>query len=231
MKSKKSIGSVSLIFALVAALYIFAFLIIPFEKSATSWFAFAFTIVALGFCYGTFYLAFAKGDKLVSKVYGLPIARVGVIYLVAQFIIGFLFCIIGAFMTVATWVVLIFSVIPLALALIGLVAFEGVRGFIEGQESEDVRKTRSARLFKINIDSIVDICENPDVKAPLQKLADDIRYSDPVSGDETAAVEEQILNEINNLRAMVNSPAALRQIQYISNLLNDRNRICKMYKK
>lgn len=231
MKSNKSFGSMTLIFVLIAALYVFAFLIIPFEKSATSWFAFAFTLVAFAFCYGTFCLAFAKNDSLVSKVYGLPIVRVGVIYLVVQLVLGFLFCVIGAFTTLKTWIVLLFSVVPLALALIGLIAFEGVRDFIEKQEAEDIRKTRSSRLFRINIDSIVDLCDNAEVKAPLKKLAEDIRYSDPVSGDETAAIEEQILNEINNLRSMINTPAALGQIQFVSNLLKDRNRICQMYKR
>ena len=231
MKTGKSFSSTAIIFLLVVLLYVFAFLVIPFPKNATSWTAFVFTLAAFCVCLYSLYLAFGKGEKLVSRVYGLPIMKVGTTYLAVQLVIGVALCFIGAFVELETWISLILSVVPLAAAIIGLIAFDSVRDAIEEQEAADVRATRSVRLFKINIDSIVSLCEVPDTLPALKKLAEDIKYSDPVTCNETAALEEQILVEINTLRSMVNSPAALREIQHISNLLADRNRICKMYKK
>jgi type II secretory pathway pseudopilin PulG len=232
MKNKNLITMVA-VFAIILVVYILAFLLIPFNKSLSSWLAFGFTIFA--FVVGTGITAFAFGKKeLKSKFYGLPIFKIGIIYVAVQLVLGIIICIIAAFVAVPFWVALLIFIIALAVFAIAFIGVSGARSAIEEIETQEEIKTQTHKVFSLSIDGIVDICEDESVKVKLSKLAEKFKYSDPVSSSETEEIEDEIAVGLDNLRGFIKSKdysAAATKIQEIDNLLSERNRICKTYKK
>ena len=207
--NKKSKSAIA-VFAIVAFVYAFCFIIIPFPKNAASWISFAFTLISAVAGLGIFTYAFKDGDSLVSKIYGFPIFRIGYLYIAAQ------------------------SIILLGLAIIGVIATDNTRDIIEEIEEETERVTKATKIFNLDIQAIVDLCTDEAVKKELVKLAEAIKYSDPVSSEATEDAENTLLEEISRLRELIevnDNEKSLTQITKVTNLLNERNRICKAFKK
>ena len=72
------------------------------------------------------------------------------------------------------------------------------------------------------------------VKKELVKLAQANKYSDPDTREATEDAENTLFEEISILRELVevnDTEKSLTQITKVTNLLNERNRICKAFKK
>ena len=231
--NKKAKSAIA-VFAIIAFVYAFCFIIIPFPKNAASWISFVFTLISVIAGLGIFTYAFKNGDSLVSKIYGFPIFRIGYLYIAAQFIVGVLICLVAAFVAVPYWVALVLSIILLGLASIGVIATDNTRDIIEEIEEETERVTKATKIFNLDIQAIVDLCTEESVKKELVKLAEAIKYSDPVSSEATEDAENTLFEEISILRELIevnDTEKSLTQITKVTNLLNERNRICKAFKK
>lgn len=225
--------SVIMVYAIFFVVYVLAFLVIPFKKIAASWISFAFTIIAIVAGLFIFNVAFNTKKAIVSKIYGYPIFRVGVIYTVAQLILGILICATAAFVTVPYWVALILSVILFGATAIGVIITDNTRDMVEQVDDETKSETKNITFFQINISGIVDCCEDVALKAELQKLNDAFRFSDPVSNKFTSDIEEKINSMLSKLKISVEDNNAVEVTDYIkkiTNALAERNRICKATK-
>lgn len=228
--NKKSVSAI-IIYSIVAFVYAVCFTVIPFPKNYASYVCFWFTLIGIGAGLMSFGYAFQKGGSMISKVYGFPIFRIGSIYMVVQFLVGVVICTVGSFVNVPYWVAVVVSVILLAATSIAIIATDNTRDMIEENEKE--RAISTAKVFSINIQVIIDACTDEEVKGELEDLADEFKYSDPASCDVTEEVERDILEQVKLLEDLVrrnDQDAALEQIEHVSNLLNERNRICKAFR-
>lgn len=226
--------SVLLVYGIVAFICILAFIIIPFPKSASSWLALLFLLVSFCVSLYAMKLAFENGKEIISKIYGFPIFKISVYYVAAQAIFSVLVCVIASFINLPYWVTLLVSVILLGAAVIGIVVTDNARDIIEDTEEKDIRDTKKITLFKIDIAGIVDRCNDENAKKELEKLSEAFRYSDPVSSDATKELEDEITEELGELKKEVAENDAediIEKATEISNLLAERNRICKAFKK
>lgn len=234
MKTKKQIISAIAIYLIILGIYTLGFFIIPFEKGTASWMSFAFTIVAILSSLIMSKVAFSSKDVLVSRVYGFPIFRIGIFYAVIQFILGVLVCVIGAFVEIPYWIILLIYVILLGGAIVGVILTDNSRDTVEAIEETTKDAVKNITYFQINMDGIVDCCQDANVRRELEKLSEIIRFSDPVSSEATKIVEDQINEMLSDLRASVeeaNAEATLELVRKITNTVKERNRICKACKK
>lgn len=231
--SKKD-KSLIAVYAVALVIYILTFAIVPFPKnSGAAWIAFVFTVLAFAVSYFMTKEAFFDDTPIVSKVYGYPIFRIGIIYLAVQVIFSIIILSVGFFTKVPYWTVLLPSVVFLGLAAVGFIATDNARDIIQKSDSDIKEAVKSAELFKADMAGITDLCENPDIKKKLEILEDAFRYSDPVSSEATKNLEISISGGIAELRDMIassNNDIITAKIKDINNLLNERNRICKMNK-
>ena len=102
MKLSKGKFQTILILAIVLAAYLLLAFVIPFTKTAVFWLALVFTLAAFGVQLYVLKLSFTKGKDARSKFYGFPIARIGVVYLIVQIALSFLFMAIAKFC--AAWI-------------------------------------------------------------------------------------------------------------------------------
>lgn len=227
----KRIKSIFAVYAIVLVAFCVLYFVIPFPKSGAAWAAFAFAVVSIiGGC-GISWYAF-KNEGLKSKIYGFPMFRIGFAYTIIQMLFGLIIMIAGSFVTVPVWIPVAVSVVILALTGIGLIGTDNARDIITEQQMATQAAVKQMKMFRLDMQYIVDTCTDPELKKPLEKLADSFRYSDPVSNDELTEIEANLQSQVKNLAALVNTDkeAAQTKITEVSNLLADRNRRCKELK-
>lgn len=234
MKLTKRKKSVIIIYSIATIVFLILTIGIPFAKPAASWMMFAFSIVSLAGGCGITLFAFSKSEELKSKFYGYPVFRIGSLYTIIQLALTVLIYIIGAFVNIPYWVGLVLSVLVAGLASIGVITVDNARDYVEETEEKIVFATKTIKKFNVDIADILGMCKDEAAYLPLKKLVERFKYSDIVSNDETAAIEEKIKLEIEELRAIISSEETdkiIAKIDVISNLLSTRNALCEQGKK
>ena len=119
MKMNKTAKGMIAIHAIIAVVFALLYLIIPFKKPAASVISLVFSLLSLTASCVVCLRAMNKDDKLMSKFYGVPLMRIGMLYASAQMVVSIVIFAICAFVTVPYWVALVLAILLLGLAGIG----------------------------------------------------------------------------------------------------------------
>lgn len=231
--NKRSL-SLFLIWTVIIGLVSVAYVCIPFPKNEASAVAFAFALSAITAAFAVFVYAFANRHSWVSRFYSIPIIRVGIVYSAVQFAFSVVICIVGAFVDIPTWVALVFSLLILAVGGICFTSADASRDIIERIEKTGAESTAMMTSLRVTSASLVDRASDTEVKKALSKLADDFRFSDPVSSAATQQEEQSISEHLAALEGLLSGTdkgAIVDEIGTINKLLADRNRKCLLNKK
>lgn len=208
-------------------LYILVAFLIPFVHTATFWVSFIFTLIAFGVVAASFYIAFIKNPDAKSRFYGFPIAKIGAIYGLVQLIAGILFMALAVFAPV--WAAVLIFAIALGAAIIGLISAEAV---VEEIRVQDVKLKKDVSLMRALQSKVNQMAAQSD-DAALKALAEEFRYSDPVSSEAIGDAEADLSAAVDELQAAYvdGDKDALAQLcRKASILLAERNRLCKLNK-
>lgn len=228
MKNKIRAG---IVLAIVLVVYNVLAFARPFVHNAVFWLSYIFSMVAIAAQAYVMYTAFMKEEGIKSKFYGFPIAKVGVIYLLIQLALGFVMMIFAA--RVVTWIPVVLYVILLGAAAIGFIATDAMRDEVERQDVQLKKDVSVMRGLQGKVSGIVNLSA-ADMRADIAKLAEDMRYSDPVSNEALVAIEIELSANVDALQAAVvagDNEAARRLCRQASATLAERNRLCKLNKK
>lgn len=219
----------------VAAIILVVFSVIafaaPFAMTGTFWVGYCFGVIAIAAQLYFFTISFSKGEDAKSRFYGFPIVKIGVIYLVVQLILSIIQLIAAAVLPI--WVALILNILVLAIAAIGSIAADIMREEIVRQDTvlkEDVNNMRGLQSLAA---SLPGLSQDEEIKKLLQELSDEFRYSDPVSSEDTQALESELkfmLEELQQTLISDNSEGAKGICLKTKVKLAERNRVCKLGK-
>lgn len=232
MDNKKR-NSIYIVYGIVFVLFSIIFFMIPFKKTGIAWLELIFSWLSIIAGLLITVYAFSKGENVKSKLYGFPVFRVGIIYMVVQLVFCLVFCSIAAVAKIATWIPALLSIMLIGAAAIGVIATDNARDIVQQVENRVTAETRAIKYFRLDVSALVDMCRDANLKKSLEKLSEEIRYSDPVSKPELEAVEQQMSQKVDRLRYLIdenNVSAAMAEVNDINALLADRNRRCKMLK-
>ena len=201
---------------------------VPVERTPVFWLSYAFAVIAIAVQAYSYPKAFG-GGSVRSRFYGFPIARVTTIYLIIQLVLSLTAMLLSGTAQVAipSWAAVIVYALLLGLTLIGLITAEGVREEVERQETEKPKKTETMRGLQNKAAAMAASCENPELKSALDDLAEEFRYSDPVSSEATEKLEMRMDIMLDELRRGGNAQLA----QEVKQILAERNQICKQAKR
>lgn len=220
-----------IVLALLLAVFSVVAFIIPFARTATFWLAYGFGAFALLFQLYIFRSAAATNGDAKSRFYGFPVARVGVIYLMAQLIASFIEMALAKFLP--AWVPLIVNLILLVAAVIGCITVETMRDEIVRQDGQLKKNVSNMRELQSLSAALVSQCSDESLKMTLQKLADEFRYSDPVSSEKTEELEADMRAQLGDIQqALVDgdTDGAKRLSGKLTGTLAERNRVCSVNK-
>ena len=215
--------------AVFAAFTVIAF-VVPFEKNGVFWLSYVFGVIAIAAQIYVYPKAF-EGDSARSKFYGFPIAKLSTIYLIMQLILSILCMAIAK--VLPTWVAAVVFILLLAAAVIGFVAAEGIRVEVERQDVKLKTDVTFMRGLQSRVRMLPARCEDAALRAELERFAEQVQYSDPVSSEAIRDAEMDLNAAVDTLQqALVDGdlPAAMQQVKQCEIALAERNRLCKVNK-
>ena len=231
MNENKNSTRVLVITAIVLVVFCVLAFAIPFLRGTVFWLGVVFTVIAILAQLYVAKKAFANGEGARSKFYGFPIARVGAIYLVVQIIAGLVCMALGAILP--AWVAVVIFVVILAAAVIGFITVDAIRDEVERQDTVLQANVTAMRSLQSKASSIAAQCQDPVLKKVLTSLAEQFRFSDPVSSVDTAEAETELNEMVDLLQSAVierDPDSALALVPRIEAALAERNRLCKLGK-
>lgn len=225
MKKNTIRGAIGLSVLLI--LYVLVAFLIPFAHTAVFWWSVLFTLIAFAVAALSVYIAFVKNPNARSRFYGFPIAKIGVTYGIVQLALGLVFMALGAWIPV--WVTVLICAIALGVAVVGLVSAEAVVDEIDTQDRKLKKNVAFMRDLQSKVNQMASSSDLPEVK----RLADEIRYSDPVSGEALTEIERELSATLDELQGAIvdgDSETIPTLCKKASATLAERNRLCKLNK-
>lgn len=225
MKKESLRGYILLAFVLV--IYLVA--TIPFPKTVVFWIAFSFSLLAV---FSQLYtMRVLKNDGKASikdRFYEFPLMRVSVLYLILQIGVSILLMLFSE--KVPVFAAVLIEVILMALAAVGCFAVEAAGREVIRQETEIKRELAKMEELQEQIRRLIAQCDEGKLEEILQRLAEEVRYSNPVSNDSSEEIEEEItvlFSEIEE-RILDDDLENVEALCYrMRGLLRERDRICK----
>ena len=216
--------------AVLWVLYILVAFLVPFAKTAVFWITILFTLIAFAVAGTSIYIAFCRKPDAKSKFYGFPIARIGVIYGIAQIVVGLVFMALGKWIPV--WLTVLVYAVALGAAVIGLIGADAVVEEIHVQDEKLKKDVTLMRALQSQVNQMVSLCQG-DAAAAVKEFSEELRYSDPVSSDALGEIEADLSAVVDELQQAVveGDGAAIRQLcRKARAVLAERNRLCKLNK-
>lgn len=222
MKKNSTKGYVILgiLFALIS---IIAFAV-PTVKTATFWITYVFTAAAFAAQIVIWKTALGKGETLKSKFLGFPVVHIGIVYTVIQVIAFAVFMFVP---TLPTWSAIVVCSVIAGISAVCMISADAGRDEIERVEAKVQNKVFYVRELQADIELLADSETNANVKTALTQLAEKIRFSDPMSNEQIADLENKISIKAAEIKTAANK---LEIITELNSLLDERNKKCKILK-
>ena len=227
---KDRIRGMVILCVLMAVFSLIAFLV-PFNRTPVFWIAYGCGVFAVLFQIYIFKTSFGGKDGAKSKFYGFPIARLGVYYLIAQLVLSFIEMAVSGLIPV--WAAVIVNALALSFALIGCVTAETMRDEIARQDAQLKQNVSRMRELQSRAATMVSYCTDDTLKMTVRKIADELKFSDPISSDDTAELEEDMRKQISDIQQALidgDTEGAKALCEKLMENLNERNRVCLVSK-
>ena len=211
----------------VLAIYNLIAFVIPFAHTTAFWISYGFSMAAFVVVAAAFHIAFVKNPDAKSRFYGFPVARLGITYGVLQLIVSVIVMALGCL--IPWWVCVLVYAIGMGVTIVGLVSVEAV---VEEIKVQDVKLKKDVALMR-SLQSKVNQLAAQSEDVAIKALAEEFRYSDPVSSDAIADAEADLIAVVNELQVAYvdgDKDTMAQLCRKASLLLAERNRLCKLNK-
>ena len=222
MKKNKGLAYAALAIAFVL-FNVIAFAV-PTAKTATFWITYAFSVVAFALQIVIWKFAFKGTDTLKSKFLGIPLISVGITYLIIQIIAFAVFMVLPL---TASWIAIVVCALILGISAICLIGTETGREEINRVEEKVEKKVFYIKALQVDVEMLASTETDADTKAALTKLAEKIRFSDPISNDVLSDLEAEITAKVKELKTAENKAEI---ITVLDSLITERNKKAKLLK-
>ena len=222
MNRNKKLGYVILLIAFViVSVVAFA---LPTAKTTSFWVAYIFTCIEFVAQVFIWNIGFKDNTPLRSKFLGIPVIRVGYIYLVFQLIA---LAVLVAYPALPVWATIIINVLIVGISAICMITAEIGRDIVSNVEEKVQSKVSYIREIQTDIEIAAERESDSAIKQKILKLAEKVRYSDPISSGELSELEKRISDMVKELYDADDKLAIVDEIEL---LLLERNKKCKIYK-
>ena len=195
-QSKYVIGFGAILGIIFAVISLIVFLVLK-DFTATFWLGYIFLAIAFIASFASVVCLF-KSKKKDAIFLGIPLATYTLTYLGIATVSSLIFMFLKDFII---WqVALIVCIIPLTVFLVFAILALMARSVIEEINENVAKKVRNLKNLVVDVDLMVEVCQDETLKAKLKKLSETIRYSDPMSNDAVADVEDRIIGKMAELR-------------------------------
>lgn len=195
-ESKFVIGFSAILAIIFAVISLVVFLVLK-DFNTTFWLGYIF--LALAFVLVECVVIFLFKSKKKDAIFlGIPLATYTLIYLGVAIACSLLFMVLKDF--VPWQVSLIVNILPFAIFMVVAIFAILARSVVEEINENVAKKVRNLKSLVVDVDLMVETCQDDELKNKLKKLSETIKYSDPMSNDAVADVEDRIIAKMAELR-------------------------------
>lgn len=160
----------------------------------------------------------------------MPTARLGYIYLGVQTALSLAIFALG-FIAFPSWLSVLLCTVVLALALLGVIGTDIAREQIQQMDTKKQTSTDMINSLRSQAAILPTLTSDSGLKQQLVSLADEFRYSDPISNPQTEAIELELSDMMSALKKHIaDGTADADEISTVKMMLSQRNTICKSSK-
>lgn len=222
MKSRKQITIISLIILIGYNLIAF---IIPSLKNTTFWVAYCFSNLSI--IISSLVILHALDEQGINnKFKNMPTVYATWSYLAIQLIMGF----IEIYYPINFRYSILINAIILGLSIIILLGVNAGKKEIDRVEKKVQEKVFFIKELQADVEILVNKITNDNAKKELELLVETIKYSDPMSHSNLAAIENQITNEVTKLKQTEDIEDIKHICSELQQLFSERNKKAKLYK-
>lgn len=232
--NKKSMALPAVVFAIIFLVYNVAlFVIAGFEDHESSfWISYAFVIAAFISTAITGLVLNARDLRAKDWIFGYPIIKHCINYCIVEFILSVIFMLIDEWEI--NWAVpFIIQLLVFAVYIVFLLSSFIAKNTIETVEKNVKVSTSYMKFLRVEADTLVSMATDPVAKQTVTKLAEAIRYSDPVSNPALADLERQIALKLSDAKTLIkynDTEKLLTCCKEAELLLQERNQKCMILK-
>lgn len=208
------------------------FVVSGFEfHTGTFWTSYAFTLIAFGAVAASGYMARSQDIKLRDWIFGYPVLWHCAVFMAAQLVLSIVFM---AFEDGIAWgVAFAVQLVLLAVYAVMVLSCFMSKRTIEEVDTKARVSTTYMKLLQADAEMAAEQSADPAVRSAFLELAEQARYSDPVSNPLLADLEQAItvqLAEAKNYLTNGDEGSARECCKQASMLLLERNKKCKALK-
>ena len=192
-----------LILAIVFVVFNILVFVIPFRRNAVFWITYVFAAVMILAQAAAYIIAFRNADSLRRVFLGLPIMKISLICLIAQLAVSLALMLISLFITIPAWIAVILCVLIFAFAAIAVIAADWARDEIEKIDVKGASESSFIYQLRADLDSLIPRVADGELRKKVEKLAEEARYSDPVSAVGLEELEGKIASAFASLKDSV----------------------------
>lgn len=233
MKTAKKTTLLSIIFAMTFVMYnLLLFLIAGFSgHSAVFWISYAFVLVAFACVLGCGVLLGSRGFSMRDWLFGYPLIKHTYVYIAAQLLVSVVFMLLQFAISwkLATVVQCVMLFVYMVFAISCLLT----KQTIDVVEDRIRDKTAYIKLLRADAALLEEKTADAELRALCHKLAEDVRYSDPMSCEALFELEKEIslcVSECSDALSREDNDTARALVEKATLLLSERNKKCKALK-
>lgn len=229
-KKGKMVGAILAI--IFVAYHVTLFAICGFAgHTSVFWVSWVFMLVAFAAITASCVILGQRGLFLRDWLFGFPIIKHSTVYVIAEFLVSCVFIIFEKSIRTG----LAFGLQFLLLCVYGVCA---VSCFLSKETIDDVHtkvsdKTRFIKLLAVDAKMLVEKCSDPETKEECRKLAEQIRYSDPMSSEALFELEKDLALTVSQCDKAIEAKDFVAAKEFCAKAmlqLSERNKKCKALK-
>ncbi len=164
------------------------------------WVTYAFLVISFVLQVGSLFL-YNKKTGIDSVFMGVPVFVISAIFLGVEAVVALIFFTLSAFnVQVPTAVVVIFQLLILAAYLVIALLAILAKNHISGINETIKHNVTTIRNLEADVRIAAEACNDASLKASLNKFADDIRFSDPMTNQYVEAIDMQLQNTVMEIK-------------------------------
>lgn len=219
----KQYVNMSIVFAAVFAIYNIIVLLLFEDKNDIFWISYGFMFAAFAVNVGVTVFSFKTLDT-EAVFMGIPLLSFSVFYFFAELFASTIFMLFrdhaSVKLTVSIQVImLLIYIIFAALAIMS-------RNAVQAIEQDVKTKVAGIKNLSVDVKILEDQCMDAELKRELHKIAEAIRYSDPMANESTAELDELVKAKVSELKFQCNSNnknAAVQTCYQLNSYISERN--------
>lgn len=223
--NKRKAGGMSLaVLGIIFVVYnLFVFLLCK-PQTAAFWISYAFMLIAFGCQIASMFIS-VKTLDVETVFFGIPLLQFSIFYFFAELFASSVFMLFQNL--IGFKIPLLLQVALLAVFVIIAILAISARDATKESKDEVQNKVSTWKSIGIDVEMLSSTAKDPELCSKLKKLAESIRYSDPMTVPAVEDVEMRIRMTINELRVQCEQgekQAALDAIAKLDLMIVERNK-------